>query len=254
MSFKKYINDPGFEVPENKILVIPNKLKGNARYDEIIEPLKGNPKREWFNSHFYYCLPLNIGNQQGFIIKSLRDFDVYWDGRENESQDIHINFLNDDNKDDQHFKGGFSQGILTIQNFFNLKTPPGISLMTIQPPNMYIPGTVAMTGIIETDQIRRDFSFNLKITVPNMVIKVRKGDPVGAFIPVQRRFIDNFEIDLVSNYFNDEIINNEHLEEQKLNEEREGPDKDKPHKSGRRYFNGIHTDGTKYPDHQKKLI
>jgi hypothetical protein len=87
-----------------------------------------------------------------------------------------------------------------------------------------------------------------------MVIKVRKGDPVGAFIPVQRRFIDNFEIDLVSNYFNDEIINNEHLEEQKLNEEREGPDKDKPHKSGRRYFNGIHTDGTKYPDHQKKLI
>jgi hypothetical protein len=250
---KNFINDPGFEVPENKILVIPNKLKGNGRYDEIIEPLKGNPKRNWFNKHFYYCLPLMIGNQQGFVVKSLRDFDVYWDGRENQSEDIHITFLNDDNKDDQYFKGGFSQGILTIQNSFSLKTPPGIGLMTIQPPNMYIPGTVAMTGVIETDQIRRDFTFNLKITMPNMVIKVRKGDPVGAFIPVQRRFIDNFEVDLVSNYFNNDVIDNEHLEEQKLNKEREMVDKNKPNKSGRRYFNGIHSDGTKYPDHQKKL-
>ena len=251
---KSFINDPGYEVPENKILVIPNTLKGDGRYQDIIEPLKGKPKRDWFNPHFYYCLPLNIGNQQGFVIKSLRDFDVYWDGRENESQDVHIKFLNDDNQDAQHFQGGFSQGVLTIQNYFHLKTPPGINLMTIQPPNMYIPGTVAMTGVIETDQIRRDFTFNLKITTPNTVIQIRKGDPVGAFIPMPRRYADKFEIDLASNYFTDEVINNEHEEGARLSEERLGSDKERPHESGRRYFNGVHSDGKPYTDHQKKLI
>ena len=118
---KNYINDLGYEVPENKILVVPNSLNDDCRYQDIIEPLKGKPKREWFNSHFYYCLPLNIGNQQGFIIKSLRDFDMYWDGRENEAQDVHITFLNSDNETAQHFQSGFSQGILTIQNNFHLK-------------------------------------------------------------------------------------------------------------------------------------
>lgn len=249
-----FINDPGYEVPENKILVIPNQQTGDGRYKEIIEPLKGKTKRDWFNPHFYYCLPLNIGNQQGFVVRSLRDLDVYWDGRENQSNDIHINFLNDDNKDAQHFQGGFSQGVLTIQNYFHLKTPPGINLMTIQPPNMYIAGTVAMTGVIETDQIRRDFTFNLKLTTPNQTVKIRKGDPIGAFIPVPRRLVDKFDIDLVTNYFSDEVIENEHLEAARLTKERMGPDKSRPHESGRRYFNGLHSDGTPYQDHQKKLI
>lgn len=251
---RTYINDPGHEVPENKILVIPNKSKGDGRYKDIVEPLIGKTKRDWFNSHFYYCLPLNIGNQQGFIVKSLRDFDVYWDGRENQADDIHINFLNNDNEDDQHFQGGFSQGVLTIQNYFHLKTPPGVNLMTIQPPNFYIPGAVAMTGVIETDNIRRDFTFNLKLTTPRLVVKIRKGDPLGAFIPVPRRYVDKFELDLATNHFNNEIIENEYLEAVKLGEERNGPDKEKPHESGRRYFNGIHADGTSYTDHQKRLM
>lgn len=248
-----YINDPGHEVPNNKILVIPSMPNSDGKYKEIIENLKGKIKRDWFNPHFYYCLPLTIGNQQGFIIKSLRDFDMYWDGQENHNNDIHITFLNDDNKDSQYFTSGFSQGILTIQNNFALKTSPGINLMTIQPPNMYIPGTVAMTGIIETDEIRRDFSFNLKITVPNMVISIRKGDPLGAFIPIPKRFGDDFEVDLVDNYFDQKIYLNEIKESNALNLERSSIDKYKPHQAGRRYFNGMHSDGTKYNDHQKSL-
>jgi hypothetical protein len=111
-----------------------------------------------------------------------------------------------------------------------------------------------MTGVIETDNIRRDFTFNLKLTTPNLVVKIRKGDPLGAFIPLPRRYIDKFEIDLATNYFSDEVILNEYLEAVSLGEERNGPDKERPHQSGRRYFNGLHSDGTSYTDHQKKLI
>lgn len=38
-----------------------------------------------------------------------------------------------------------------------------------------------------------------------------------------------------------------------LGVERNGTDKEKPHMAGRRYFNGLHSDGNKYQDHQKRI-
>lgn len=246
----KFINQDGNNVPSNTIVVIPNSLDGDGSYQEVIQPMAGEVKRDWFSPHFYYCLPLNIGNQYGFVIKSLRDFDVFWDGTENDAK---ITFINEDNFDKQVIKTGFTQGIITIQNYFSLKTPLGINLMTIQPPNMFIPGCSAMTGVVETDQIRRDFTFNLKITVPNIKISIRKGDPLGAFIPIPRYFVDNFKIAFVGDLFSKELHQNELNEQSSLSKERSTLDKEKPHASGRRYFNGYHTDNTKYSSHQKKL-
>jgi hypothetical protein len=248
-----YINDEGYEVPDNKILVVPNN-DGDGFYKEIIDPLKGKVKRDWFNEHFYYCLPVNIGNQYGYVIRSLRDFDMVWDGSNNKSDDVSFTFLNEDNSDKQTIKSGFSTGVVTIQNRFALKTPPGVNIMTIQPPNMFIPGCVAMTAVVETDQIRRDFTFNIKITIPNFKISVRKGDALGAFIPVQRYFVDKFDIDLASNHFEKHLIDNELKELYDLSIERNNLDILKPHQSGRRYFNGKHSDDSKYKDHQKRVV
>jgi hypothetical protein len=166
---------------------------------------------------------------------------------------IQINFLNNDNEDLQVIKGGFGQGIITIQNRFGFKTPPGINLMTIQPPNWFIPGTCAMTGVVETDQIRRDFTFNLKITVPNMLVSVKKGDALGAFIPIHRYFVDGFNLKIVSEIFDKDMHALEINEQATLGRERNTVDLAKPHQSGRRYFNGLHTDGTGYADHQKRV-
>lgn len=246
----KYINDEGYEVPENTILVVPHSIDHDGFYKEVLKPLKGNPKRDWFNAHFYYCLPLTIGNQYGFIIESLRDFEVIWDGTEANPE---ITFLNEDNAGKQVIKNGFGSGIVTIQNGFALKTPPGINLMTIQPPNMFISGCAAMTGVIETDQIKRDFTFNIKVTVPNLKITVKKGDALGAFIPIPRYFVDNFDVKLVSDVFDKELHINELEEVKILSNERTTTDKDRPHESGRRYFNGINSDGTPYADHQKRV-
>lgn len=246
-----YINDLNNPVKDNKIIIIPNDITNKTGYaDEILESLVGRAKRDWFDPHYYYCLPLTIGNQYGFIVKSLRDYNVYWDGT---SSDADIVFLNEDNSSKQVVKNGFRNGVITIQNHFHLKTPPGINLMTIQPPNMFIPGIAAMTGVIETDQIRRDFTFNFKVTVPNYEIKIRKGDPVGAFIPIPRYFTEKFELAYVGDEFKEELWYNEIKEVISLSVERVSVDKEKSHESGRRYFNGTHSDDTPYQDHQKKL-
>jgi hypothetical protein len=43
----------------------------------------------------------------------------------------------------------FGHGILTINFPVQLKTPPGINLMTIAPPNFPLPGLSPMTGVVE---------------------------------------------------------------------------------------------------------
>lgn len=245
-----YINDAGYEVPDDVILIVPHSLDNDGFYKDIVHPLKGEIKREWFTPHFYYCLPLNIGNQYGFVIKSLHNFEAIWDGGESA---VKLTFPHDESNLSQVISTHFGSGIITVQNLFSIKTPLGVNVMTIQPPNLFIPGCVAMTGVVETDQIRRDFTFNLKMTIPNYKVEIKKGDPLGAFIPIPRYFVDSFNIKLITDVFDKELHVNEVTESNKMGEERNTSDRDKPHYAGRRYFNGIYADGSNYPDHQKKL-
>jgi len=67
-------------IPENKLITIPENINFINSNELIIEPLKGKLKRDWFVNHAYFCLPLVIGNQYGFAIKSLKTFSVIWDG------------------------------------------------------------------------------------------------------------------------------------------------------------------------------
>lgn len=249
-----YINDPGFELPENNILVITNDINGLNSFNEIVEPLVGKIKRDWFTDHFYYCLPLNIGNQYGFIIKSLRTFDLVWDDTVVDHTGVKISFLDNNENNDQVYTSSFGSGILTIQNSFHFKTPIGINLMAFQPPNMFIPGIQAMTGVIETDQLRRDFTFNLKITDPNRTIRINAGDAIGAFIPIPRNFVEKFEVKHVSEVYDKSLHVNELADGQELARQRMNEDKQKTHMSGRKYFSGTHAFGEKYADHQKRLI
>jgi len=248
-----YLNDPGYEVPENTVVVVPHEPGTDGFHKDVLFPLKGDIKRDWFNSHFYYCLPINIGNQYGFVIKSARDLEAVWDGTLDNANDISINYLSNDNEEKQFFHGGFGNGVLTVQNCFALKTPQNINLMTIQPPNMFIPGTVAMTGVVETDQIRRDFTFNLKLTDPGRKVIIKKGDALGAFIPIPRYFVDSFDVKLISDIFDTELHENEIGDQIELSRQRAEEDKLRSHESGRKYFNGEHAFGEKYQDHQKRL-
>jgi hypothetical protein len=245
-----HINDPGYEVPENTIVVVPHAPGQTGFYKEILLPLNGESKRDWFTAHFYYCLPLTIGNQYGIAVRSAFTFEATWPGGEAPAV---ITFEPNSDIPQQVVSTHFNNGVITFQNFFALKTPPGINLMTIQPPNMFIPGCVAMTGVVETDQIRRDFTFNLKITVPNYTVKVNKGDIIGAFIPIPRYFVDKFEVSLVTDLFDADLHLNETKESKLLGIERSTTDREKNHLAGRRYFKGLHSDETPYTDHQKTI-
>lgn len=232
-------------VPDNTIVVVPH-FKNDDSYLQILQPLRGQARRDWFGEGFYYCLPLTIGNQYGFIIKSIRSFSVEWYGGESPA----IITINDGSNDRyQSIENVFGYGIVSIQNRFTLRTPPGVNLMTIQPPNIFIPNMAAMTGVVEADNLGRDFTFNMKMTCPGKV-DVNAGDVLGAFIPIPRYFVENFEIKHVLEVFDQDTMNEEMEEFDRLVNLRRTEDINKRYNAGRLYFNGLDSKGNKFKDHQ----
>lgn len=245
-------------VPENTIALLSHcvELQNQEHMDSLFESLKGQIKRDWFVKHAYFCLPLVMGNQHGFILKSLYNFTVEWRGGDtnkdvivyHEDEEYHTQWSGL-----QSVKSHFGMGTITVQTSYTLRTPDGVNLMTINPPNHYIDGLYHMTGVIESDNLRRDFTFNLKVTRPNYQVKVKKGDILGCVIPYPRHFIDNFEMKNAL-----DVLSPEQVEEERRcaflhGEERREEDKKKKYGNGRRYHNGEDVYGNKYEDHQTSL-
>jgi hypothetical protein len=249
---KNYINDEGFEVPENTLMYYNT---GNPKFkiSDIIESLIGHQNRDWFSvTAFSFCLPLTIANQYGFVVKSNWDMELFWDGDPNNQIVVKSDGWQN-HESIQPMLGDFFNGILTFENKFVVRTPPGINLMTMQPPNSFIRGIHVMQGVVESDNLRRNFTFNLKITEPNTTINIKKGDWIAAFIPIPRFFVDNFKLKDGQTFFGSDIIENEMSSIEKLGWERHNSDSSKTNGSGRRYFKGIHVNETSYKDHQKRV-
>jgi len=253
MIYKEETNTVMIEVPKNKIVTISEYQDFENSNDIILESLRGNIKRDWFIKHAYFCLPLVIGNQMGFVIKSLKGFTVEWSGNDSSKSTVVDIFDEGDYPGHQSISSHFGMGTVTIQNRFTFRTPPGVNLMTINPPNYFIDGINHMTGIVETDNLRRDFTFNLKVTRPNHKITINKGDYIGCIIPTPRYFIDGFDLEKGEDIFTQDEIDKERKAMQDFAKERSEVDINKPNRNGRRYFNGEDVYGCPFSDHQKKV-
>jgi hypothetical protein len=110
-----------------------------------------------------------------------------------------------------------------------------------------------MTGVIETDNLRRDFTFNIRCTRPNYEVKINKGDFIGCVLPIPRYFSDNFELKMGEDIFTPEQIQEEQKAMHDFGVERSTEDRKKFAGNGRRYFNGIDIYDNQFSDHQKSM-
>ena len=244
-------------VPDKTIAIFTkpfvNGLSSNnpERLKNILE--KSSKKRDWFTPHFYRCLPLTIGNQYGFIIKSEFDLSFVWNGGE-EIDAIKFYFNETEKELSKKYprvSSHFGHGILTISPPFWLKTPPGVNLITINPPNYVIPNITVMTGVVETDNLRRNFTFNLKIQIPNIKVTLPAGSPLAAFIPIPRYFGDKFQLKYAEEIFSEDVINEELEAEANSMIHRYEVDPLMPNGVGKTYFKGEDIYGNKFLDQQK---
>ena len=180
----------------------------------FLKPLNLDNKRDWFTSHFYKCLPLSIGNMQGFVFSLPYKFDIIWDGN-NSLESVKIFFYEDFKKyEDTNFiypTSEFGSGIVTIHFPLTLKTPPGINLITIAPPNFPTPGLSPMTAVVESDNLRFTFTLNLKIDLVNTLITVMPNSPLVGILPIPRYFCDSFKLKNAYDIFDKEVVEEELL-------------------------------------------
>lgn len=246
------LNDGKTNVPDNTIAlfkVIPENID-NPIIDHVIQP--STKKREWFSPVFYRCLPLTVGNQYGFMIHTGFDFEVVWNGGDSPG-DIQFNLYGKEEEITSIWpsvESHFGHGVITLNLPYILRTPPGINIMTINPPNVILNNLTVMTGVVETDNLRYMFTFNLKIQEPNIVIRVPKGTPLAAFIPIPRYFVDGFKLMDAENIFSDEVLLEEAQAFVDMVGIRNNVEKKMKSPFGKRYFKGIDAYGNKFKDHQ----
>ena len=222
----------------------------------FLKPLNTTHQREWFTSHFYKCLPLSIGNMQGFVFSLPYKISVLWNGGKN-IEDVSIEVDND-------FKinnfivptSEFGNGILTVHYPLTFKTPPGVNLMTIAPPNFPLFGLSPMTGVIESDNIRFTFSLNIKIDVVNTRIIIKANTPLIGMIPIPRYFCDSFELKNAYDIFDKEVVKEEikviqkHFKIRKKNNDLSKIDKNQEYNADKIYYLGKDADNNSFKDHQ----
>jgi hypothetical protein len=243
----------GNDVPEKTIAVFPSDYYDYKDLSKVISPLKGNKKREWFQPHLYNCLPLVKGNEYGFIIKSEFDFGFLWNGGE-EPEDTKLFFNQPDKELDKlrpRIESHFGHGIITLALPVVFRTPPKVNIMTINPPNHVLPNITVLTGVIETDNLRRSFTWNLKIQMPNIEVFIPKGTPLSGFIPIPRYFADDFQMVNASEIFSQDLVDEELKAVQDHQDHRDKVEPTLPNKIGNFYKKGVDVYGNKFPDHQK---
>lgn len=250
--------DDSIKVPDNTIAFFPLKHPDTQKLFDIkeissfLKPLKNEHKRNWFNSHFYKCLPLAIGNLQGFVFSLPYSFSVFWNGQ-NTPDSIIINYEEDFLPYEGSFtispKSEFGNGILTIHFPLILKTPPGINLITISPPNFPLPGLSPMTAVVESDNLRFSFTLNIKIDLPNTLIKIEKNSPIAGILPIPRYFCDSFELKNAYDIFDKNIVNDE-IETAYMHAKKRDHMNDNNLGQDKLYYSGKDIKGNIFKDHQ----
>jgi hypothetical protein len=247
----------GKNVPDKTITAIVTDLEGffdpNSIKNIIVKPPKS---RGWFAKKFYNCPPLIMANQYGFQLQSPIGYNVIWNGG-NAPEDMTITPLYTEGYNEHEVKypvfySNFGYGILTVNMPVVLRTPPGVNLIATNPINYITNGYTVLSGVVETDNLRNVFTYNIKINSINKVVFFPANYPISSLIPIPRYFADDFKLVMAENVFDEETIieelqyNWDHAQSRKLmkpNPELAKQDRD--------YLNGRDVYGNKYPDHQR---
>lgn len=246
------INQGDNIVPHNKIVCVAEHPMFEERVHDMVVPLRDRPRREELGKHSFHCLPVVIGNQYGFVLKSMVTWSAIWNGGSTPQDTLFKIDQSNSEPDLQIVSSHFGSGIITVQNRFSFRTAPGTNLMVLDPPNIFRDNLANLFAVVETDNLRRDFTFNLKILRPNSKVTVRKGDIISAIIPIPRYYFDDFDLALGSEMFGENVMAEERSQFRKFANERE-EDKDKPQAIGKLYWRGMDADRNTFEDHQRQL-
>ncbi len=148
--------------------------------------------RDWMDAtaqrYAYRCLPLNIANQNGWVVTAGIGFRAFWYGGAHPT-DIEVQF---DGPPDPFVSSHFGHGVLTFSLPWLFRTPPGVNLWVKGPSNSPKDGIQALEGVVETDWSVSTFTMNWRFTRGSEWVRFEAGEPVCHLVPVPRGFTEGF--------------------------------------------------------------
>jgi hypothetical protein len=182
--------------------VSPNAFVAYQLWDNpgfLLEP--ASPRRDWMDNFPhrvpYRCLPLNMANQAGWVVRSPVNFNVTWNGKHDlvglkiditdkipKEQDIALR---------RHIKSNFGGGIVTMAFPWLFRTPPGIGLWVRGPSNEFPYNARALDGLVESDWAHAPFTMNWKIEKRNTAAYFRQGDALCVLTPFPLDLLESLE-------------------------------------------------------------
>jgi len=195
------------EVPKDTIAVFykQNCDMNDRRMERIL--YKAETTRDWFPKELSKSSPLIAANDLGFLISAEYTFKVHWNGGD-KPEDLTITIPNAEAAKYGHpdVVSTFGSGVFTVNVPFVFRTPPNVNLLSINPPNYILPLSTVLSSMIQTDSLNSDFTFNVKIQVPDAEITFPAGHPLAAFIPIPKYFIEKFDLVPANEIFSDKEI------------------------------------------------
>jgi hypothetical protein len=157
--------------------------------------------REWMDNttlgYSYRCLPMTYANRHGWAVCAPEDISVIWSG-DSSPDSLQILSGRDYPNGPVFADNGTGNGIVTFHINAIPRTSPDWNLWIMPAPNLVIPGASPLSAIIESDWMFTSPTMNWKITKVNEVVTFKKGDPVFFFVPVNKTYLEKFEIEHLS--------------------------------------------------------
>lgn len=179
---------------DNKILNENLHLECYRMADSGWEIVPSSSKRDWMEATdglANKCLPLLAANQMGWVILSPSDVSVIWDGgKAIESTKIIVH----DEKYKKNISSHFGHGIFTFQVPYIFRTNEEIGLFVRGATNFWVENAQPLDGFVETNWSNYSFTMNWKVTSPDKVISLKKGDPICMLIPYPVRLLENVKV------------------------------------------------------------
>jgi hypothetical protein len=234
-------------IPENKLVY----LNADPEYSEEKQPINSmiiSPpvKRDWFDNYWYHCLPITIANQYGYALVVNKDVEFFL------KDELSFIYISKDLEDVYpKVRVGPGHGLISIDFPFSIRTSPGINILITNPFNHFMENLSTITGVFEGDNLRRHLNVVLKVLKPG-VAKIKKGDTIATFFPIQRYFVDNFELINGENIFNENDLLDEENAMYDFKLRKHYRENFLENTLDKTYFNGYDVYGNKFKDHQKK--
>lgn len=242
---------------------VSGSLGGTIYAYEIHDPsgmlIQSAPlERDWMdnaNHRFpYRCLPLNIANQNGWMVTCPTDFRVYWYGGDR-VEDVEVHFP--PGVQEPRISSHFGLGTFTFSLPYLFRTPPGINLWAKGVPNWIKDGAQALEGVIETDWNAATFTMNWKMTRPNHWVEFQRGEPFCMLVPIPRGIAESLEPIQTPLTDNPELLEQYRRWEGSRSQFLAGLHSHDPDtvKQGwqKEYFQGKRPDGGRFEEHQTIL-